>query len=73
MSNGVRQTGKSCFSFLFAVYFNGLLVELIKSGVDIHCGISFAGALSYSDDVVLLAPCSSENHVKYSQLFCSLP
>ena len=33
MSDGVRQTGKYYLSFLFAVYLDGLLVELSKSGV----------------------------------------
>ena len=37
----------------------GLLVELRKSGVGCHWGSSFAGAFSYADDVVLLAPCAS--------------
>ena len=59
MSNGVRQTGKCSFSFLFAVYLDGLLVELSKFGVGCHWGISFTGAFSYVDDVVLLAPCAS--------------
>ena len=41
------------------MYLDGLLVELSKSGVGCHWGISFAGAFSYVDDVVLLAPCAS--------------
>ena len=45
--------------FLFAVYLDGLLIELSKSGVGCHLGSSFAGAFSYADDVVLLAPCVS--------------
>ena len=36
-----------------------LLVELSKFGVGCHWGSSFAGAFSYADDVVLLAPCAS--------------
>ena len=70
MSDGVRQTGKYFFSFLFAVYLDGLLVELSKSGVGCHWGISHIGLLllkkillvqpfSYVDDVVLLTPCTS--------------
>ena len=35
------------------------IVELSKSGVGCHWGSSFAGAFSYADDVVLLAPCAS--------------
>ena len=45
--------------FVFAVYLDGLLVELSKSGVGCHWGSSFAGAFSYADDMVLLAPCAS--------------
>ena len=41
------------------MYLDGLLVELSKSGVGYHWGISFTGAFSYADDVVLLAPCAS--------------
>ena len=59
VSNGVTQTGKCSFSFLFAVYLDGLLVELSKSGVGCHWGSSFAGGFSYADDVVLLAPRAS--------------
>ena len=44
--------------FLFAVYLEGLLVELSKSGVGCHWESSFAGAFSYADYVVLLAPCA---------------
>ena len=56
--NGVRQ-GSVLSSFVFAVYLDGLLVELSKSGVGCYWGSSFAGAFSYADDVVLLAPCAS--------------
>ena len=35
------------------------IVELSKSGVGCHWGSIFAGAFSYADDVVLLAPCAS--------------
>ena len=55
----LRRTGKCSFSFLFAVYLNGLLVELSKSSVGCHWGSSSAGAFNYADDVVLLAPCAS--------------
>ena len=58
VSNGVRQ-GSVLSPFLFAVYLDGLLVELSKSGVGCHWGSNFAGAFSYADDVVLLAPCAS--------------
>ena len=58
MCNGVRQ-GSFHSPFLFAVYLDGLLVELSKFGVGCHWGSSFAGAFSYANDVVLLAPCAS--------------
>ena len=58
MSNGVRQ-GSVLSPFLFAVYFDGLLVEFSKSGVGCHWESSFAGAFSYADDLMLLAPCAS--------------
>ena len=56
MSNGVRQTSKWS---MFAVYLDGLLVELSRSDVGCHWGSSFAGTFSYPDAVVLLAPCAS--------------
>ena len=56
MYNGVRNV---LSPFLFAVYLDGLLVELSKSGVGCHWGSSFAGGFSYADDVVLLTPCAS--------------
>ena len=46
------------FTFLFAVYLDGLLVELSKFGAGCHWGSSLAVAFSYADDVVLLAPCA---------------
>ena len=58
VSNGVR-LGSVLSPFLFAVYLDGLLVELSKSGVGCHWGRNFAGAFSYAADVVLLAPCAS--------------
>ena len=44
---------------LFAVYLDGLLIDLSESGVGYHWGCSFAGAFGYADDIVLLAPCAS--------------
>ena len=37
---------------------DGWPLELNKFGVGCHWGSSFAGAFSYADDVVLLAPCT---------------
>ena len=64
MCNGVRQ-GSFLSPFLFAVYLDGLLVELSKSGGGCHWGSSFAGAFSYVDDVVLLVPCASALRTMY--------
>ena len=58
MSNGVRQ-GSVISPHLFAVYLDGLLLELCNSGVGCYWGCSFAGGFSYADDVVLLAPSAS--------------
>jgi hypothetical protein len=44
---------------LFAVYLDGMLEELRSCSVGCHWGGLFAGALSYADDIVLLAPCAS--------------
>ena len=59
MSNGVRQGGVLS-PYLFAVYLDGLLVELSNSGVGCYWGSLFVCALAYADDIVLLAPCASE-------------
>ena len=58
MSNGVRQGG-ILSPVLFSVYLDGLLQKLADSGVCCHWGHSFAGAVCYADDIVLLAPCPS--------------
>ena len=55
VSNGVRQ-GSVLSLVLFAVYLDGLLVELSSSGVGCYW---FAGSFCYADDIVLLAPCAS--------------
>ena len=44
---------------MFAVYLDGLLVELSSSGVGCYWGCMFAGSFCYADDIVLLAPCAS--------------
>ena len=58
VSNGVRQ-GSVLSPLLFAVYLDGLLSELVESGVGCYWKNLFAGCLRYADDIVLLAPCPS--------------
>ena len=53
VSNGVRQ-GSVLSPVLFAVYLDGLLVELSSSGVGCYWGCMFAGSFCYADDIVLL-------------------
>lgn len=69
VSNGVRQ-GSVLSPYLFAVYLDSLLVDLSNSGVGCYWGCSFAGAFTYADDVVLLAPCASAMR-KMLQVCCS--
>ena len=56
VSSGVRQ-GSILSPFLFAVYLDGLLSELVECGVGCYWDNLFAGCLCYADDIVLLAPC----------------
>ena len=58
VSNGMRQ-GSVLLPILFSVYLDDLLEKLRASGVGCYLGGCFAGALSYADDIVLLAPCAS--------------
>jgi len=56
--NGVRQGG-IISPVLFCVCLDGLLQQLYNSGVGCFIGKVFVGALSYADDVALLAPTPS--------------
>ena len=58
VSNGVHQ-GSILSPFLFVLYLDGLLSELVECGVGCHWGNLFAGRLCYADAIVLLAPCPS--------------
>lgn len=51
---GVKQGG-ILSPFLFSVYVDDLLAELRKSGLGVHIGSVFAGALLYADDIALVA------------------
>lgn len=54
-SNGVKQGGVLS-PVLFCLYMDSLLKELKQIGVGCHVGHAFAGALSYADDLTLIAP-----------------
>ena len=58
VSNGVRQGGVLS-PILFTMYIDDLLTDLSNLGVGCFWGSSFAGALCYADDLVLLAPSPS--------------
>ncbi len=53
--NGVKQGGVLS-PVLFAVYIDGLLKWLSKSGVGCYMGNKFMGAVSFADDIKLLTP-----------------
>jgi len=53
--NGVKQGGVIS-PILFCIYIDDLLNRLSSSGFGCYVGLDFAGALSYADDIVILAP-----------------
>jgi hypothetical protein len=55
ISNGVKQGGVLS-PVLFTVYIDELLLQLKQRGAGCHIGNSYAGALSYADDICLLSP-----------------
>lgn len=57
-TNGIKQ-GAVLSPLLFCVYADALIKELECAGVGCHIGQTFAGALSYADDLTLIAPCRS--------------
>ena len=54
-TNGVKQGG-ILSPILFAVYVDGLLSKLKKSGFGCHVRNEYIGALSFADDITLMAP-----------------
>ena len=54
-TNGVKQGGVLS-PVLFCTYMDTLLDQLKRLGVGCHVGHVFAGALSYADDLTLIAP-----------------
>ena len=67
ISNGVKQGGVLS-PVLFTVYFDVLLIRLKKSMMGCHIGNVFCGALSYADDIILLAPTLAS--LKYMLSIC---
>ena len=55
VQNGVKQGGVLS-PILFAIYIDGLLTRLKKSGVGCHMGHHFVGCLAFADDLTLMAP-----------------
>ena len=55
VSNGVRQ-GSVLSPVLFAVYLDGLLQKLSKTGVGCYWGTHFVGAVCYADRWTCLVP-----------------
>jgi hypothetical protein len=53
--NGVKQGGVLSPT-LFCVYYDELLLRLERCGSGCYVGTKFVGALSYADDITLLAP-----------------
>jgi len=55
VSNGVKQGGVLS-PVLFCLYIDGLLALLESFAFGCHIGNTFAGALAYANDLVLIAP-----------------
>ena len=53
--NGVKQGGVLS-PILFAVYMDGLINRLKRSGIGCHVGNWYVGCLAFADDLTLLAP-----------------
>jgi len=57
-TNGVKHGGVLS-QMLYLLYIDGLLVKLSNAGVGCYFGPIFVGALTYADDLLLLAPTPS--------------
>ena len=55
LSNGLRE-GAACSPVLWAVYADGLLLVLRKSGLGCYIAGKWVGAVLYADDLSLIAP-----------------
>ena len=55
VTNGVKQ-GAVLSPTLFNTYVDGLLQRLKQCGVGCHLGSTYAGSVSYADDLTLIAP-----------------
>jgi len=55
VKNGVKQGGVIS-PVLFCIYIDKLFLELSKSGFGCFIGEVFLGAMTYADNIVLLAP-----------------
>ena len=70
VSRGVWQGGVIS-PILFALYIDDLLYELEQSGVGCYLDDLFVGALTYADDLTLLAP-TLQKHLGYFNHFFRL-
>jgi hypothetical protein len=55
VTNGIKQ-GSVASPVFFAIYVDVLLEQLREKGMGCHIGHEFVGAVSYADDLTLLAP-----------------
>ena len=62
MSNGVKQ-GSVLSPIIFTFYLDELLLRLRESRMGCHIGNVFCGAISYADDIILLAPSTIDNQI----------
>ena len=61
VSNGVKQGG-NLSPVLFTIYADFILSRLRSDGMGCRVGATFAGAIAYADDIILLSPSLSTLH-----------